>query len=401
MSRFFATLSVLFASQLCPLTAQVQPANSKAQGDQSAVLQVPVQATVQVEPGAGISDNNRPPTGDVFYETPPLFAGHFVGGAGAYLIKPFFQNNPAFSTKVVQYTEWSPPVSVMMPSFWVPSSVIRQEHDFCWDLNAAPLVWLGYVTDSGLGVRARWWRFDQSVQTCVINDGSTTITSASPRGIEIVSEPHINEVVPFWAMANTLEKGSALVGEKMGLASNLKLDVWDFEATQEAEAGRWRFLFSGGARYAHLSQNYNANLVSQNVGADIEALRSGHNFSGAGPTLALEARRPLGNTGFAVYGNIRGSLLFGEAEQRVYLLTTSPGLFGPNSYASLFRANRDTFLPVGEMELGAEYSRIFGWIHPFIRTGLVAQSWFGAGSASSDGGNLGFLGLEVSAGLNY
>jgi hypothetical protein len=173
-------------------------------------------------------------------------------------------------------------------------------------------------------------------------------------------------------------------------------------------------LFSGGVRYAHLSQNFDARLVSHDFGPEIDLLRSGHNFSGAGPTLALEARRPIGNTRFAIYGDVRGSLLFGEASQRVYLLNTFQGPFGPITYSSQVRWNHDTFLPVGEMELGAEYSQLFGGVgnvlrqlhgkpplSAFIRTGLVAHSWFGAGSASSDGGNLGFLGLEVTAGLDY
>jgi hypothetical protein len=233
-------------------------------------------------------------------------------------------------------------------------------------------VWLGYVTDSGLGARVRWWRFDQNVQACAVNDGATTITSAAPRGIDVVSEPHF-PIAFFMAGTNTFFlRDPGAVGEKMALASNLKLDVWDFEATQEAEAGRWWLLFSAGARYAHLSQNYDATVIFHDFGPESDALRSGHNFSGAGPTLALEARRPIGNTRFAVFGNVRGSLLFGEATQRVYLLHTYQWVFGTTTALSQSRWNHDTFLPVGEMELGAEYSQTFGWLgwfHPFIRTG--------------------------------
>jgi hypothetical protein len=53
------------------------------------------------------------------------------------------------------------------------------------------------------------------------------------------------------------------------------------------------------------------------------------------------------------------------------------------------------------LEMGAEYSRTWGAVRPFFRTGLVAQTWFDAGSASNLDGNLGFLGLSVTAGLNY
>jgi hypothetical protein len=54
-----------------------------------------------------------------------------------------------------------------------------------------------------------------------------------------------------------------------------------------------------------------------------------------------------------------------------------------------------------ELEIGVEYGRPVGQVYPFIRTGLVAQVWFGAGNATSTDGDLGFLGLEASLGLKF
>jgi hypothetical protein len=325
-------------------------------------------------------------------ESDRLWSGHFVVGAGAYIIKPYFQNNPAFFTRT--FTETT---GVNSSSF--VTSVTQ--HDFCWGLNAAPVIWLGYVSECGWGVRTRWWLFDQENGGSAIGDRNTTIVSAAPAGIAIQSPPPMSPLFP------TVSTPAML------LASNLKLDVWDFEATRETQVGRWSLLFSGGFRYAHLSQDYRASQTSISETApglfilflqirQTDILSSGHNFNGAGPTLAMEARRPLGNSGLALFANLRGVMLFGESKREVSRSSITQ-LFNEAPSVSVVDANshRDTLLPVAELEMGVEYSRTWGRVRPFLRTGLVAQTWFDAGSASSLAGDLGFLGLSVTAGLTY
>jgi hypothetical protein len=280
-------------------------------------------------------------------------------------------------------------------------------------LDAAPLAWVGYVSEGGFGVRARWWLFDQRSATSAVGDfTNTTIISASPAGFSITTSPNL---------------GRALIEpSEMFLSSNLKLNVWDFEATRETVVGRWILLASAGFRYAHLSQDYNAFQPSLTFHAfsffvepashQFDLLSSGHNFNGAGPTIALEARRPMGNSGFSLFANLRGTMLFGQSKQQVVHSTVTqfggPNIFGPlggpigpppriDVFVSTVGSVRDVVLPVTELEMGAEFSRTWGAVRPFVRTGLVAQTWFDAGSATKLDGSLGFLGLSVTAGLNY
>jgi hypothetical protein len=393
LAGFFVISSTLVASAEQPVQIVV--------AGQSVSTSAPVEATVQFDSG---SDPNTAPR---VVHGPFDEGGHFVAGAGAYIMKPYFQNNPAFFMRTTT-------IAGGLGTFSMETSTCQ--HDFCWGLDAAPVVWLGYVSECGLGVRARWWLFDQRSATSAVSDTNTAIISASPAGLSIVAPPSSFPGIGIFPSST-----------QMFLSSNLKLDVWDFEATAETEVGRWNLLFSGGFRYAHLSQDYNAledprgslrgiffptggspvritspeNLVSQNI-----ALSSGHNFNGAGPTLALEARRPIGNSGFSLFANLRGTILFGESKQQVDQPTITQfgfGFFNPFTTVAVTNAGsvRDTVLPVAELEMGAEYSRTWGAVRPFFRTGLVAQTWFDAGSASQLDGNLGFLGLSVTAGLNY
>ena len=322
-----------------------------------------------------------------------LLDGHFAAGAGAYIMKPFFQNNPAFFTQTSSTI--TGPVSFT-------SITNMNQHDFDWGMDAAPVIWLGYTSDCGLGARVRWWLFDQSSTTSANSGPNTTINSAAAGGLSLAfPPPFISPLFPI--VSNT----------PMILNSNLKLNVWDFEGTGKTELGRWMLLFSGGFRYAHLSQDYSALQASVNetrpglgiltiVIRETDLLSSGHNFNGAGPKLALEAIRPIGNSGLSLFANLRGSVLFGQSKQQVFQGTFTRVFSNPiiESVTSV-ESVRDTVLPVAELELGAEFSRIWGAVRPFIRTGLIAQTWFDAGSAFTLDGNLGFLGLSVTAGLNY
>jgi hypothetical protein len=345
--------------------------------DQSTSVSEPVEAKAQVEPGRGPFDDA--------VDSDRLLNGHFIAGAGVYIIKPFFQNNPAFFTE--RFTE--------LGNFSLQISMNQQ--DFSWGLDAAPVVWLGYVSECGLGVRARWWLFDQRSAASVVKDPFTTISSPSQAGV--LFPPPGTRFGP-----NFIENPTLFV------SSNLKLDVWDFEATRETEVGRWGLLFSAGFRYAHLSQHFAGLMASESsffgfpnlITREVDSLSAGHNFNGAGPTIAIEARRPLSNSGLSLFANLRGAMLFGQSKQQVDQPSIAQtGTMAPGADTTIATAIRDTVLPVAELEMGAQYSRNWGNVRPFVRTGLVAQTWFGAGSASDLAGNLGFLGLSVTAGLTY
>jgi hypothetical protein len=318
--------------------------------------------------------------------------GQFYGGAGVYFLAPFLAGAQAFTVKT---TSSSPNPGSSS------STTLSSEHDFDPDMQVSPLIWLGYVGPSGLGIRGRWWHFDEETDDGAVNGdatGATTISSASSRGLSLTSPGH-------------LLKGFGSGTDVLDFKSKLRMDIADLELTQSVQTGCWSFLVSAGARYAHVGQSYDAFRVNSGVSEttqfteDSGTLISGHNFDGAGPTVSLEVRRPLGNTALALYANTRGSLLFGSEKQHAERLTVEAGTQAGSPFQNTTflesSASGDAVLPVAEIELGAEYARDRNRFHPYVRTGVIAQTWFGAGNASGGNSNLGFLGLTLVAGVAY
>jgi len=368
MKRYFVVVWGGIVHLSLSLAASAEEPIRIPAADQSLSKPTPVDSRSQADQGPGhMGDDNG---------SDSLLNGHFIAGAGLYIVKPYFQNNPAFTSQSFISGNGA---------FFIPS----QQHDFDWGLNAAPVAWLGYASDCGWGLRAHWWLFDQKSSTSAVNDQNTAILSAPVNG----------------SMIDLTELAGS--SQQVFVNSNLKLDSWDFEVTRETEVGHWGLLFSAGLRYAHLSQNYNAFTQSTiNFGetSTLLTVSSGHNFNGAGPTIALEAKRPIGNSGLSFFANLRGAMIFGESKQQAAQARIVNGInFAPARFNLLadFSSSHDSVLPVAEMEMGAEFSRRWGNVYPFIRTGLVAQTWFDAGSASSLDGNIGFLGLSITGGLNY
>ena len=313
-------------------------------------------------------------------------SGGLIGGVGVYFIQPYFENNPAFT--------------VTRSTGVVDTRVDRT--DLRHHMTAAPELWLGYVGESGLGARLRWWYFRQgtdlaqSVPADTVGD-SVRFDSAAPLGIAAFTD---NDARPA----------------SIAVTSKLQLQVWDLEAMQTLRNGAWDFLFSGGLRLAHVNQHYNAYVAGDSGGAGgpiTASVESGHSFHGAGPVVALDARRRLADSGLALYGVVRGSLLFGSAKQSV--VDTFQAGAGPVEIA-VGEDHRSRVMPVGELELGVEYRRGLDAVQAFGQLALVGQGWIGAGNASRstqtnsfgvpDGGSiidndLGFFGLVLRLGVDF
>jgi hypothetical protein len=305
-----------------------------------------------------------------------------ISGVGLYILQPYFSNNQAF---IIEATAGRTSTT--------PGNRTDTHVDISHHMEVAPLIWLGYMADNGLGVRARWWYFregsDQSV-TAPTGEGAPQIQvfSAAPLGLALGS----------------LQQGQTIAA--MEVTSKLELQAADLEALDEINAGPWNFLLAGGLRIAQINQTYNAFSPLQGM----TTLLSSQSFQGVGPTLALEARRPVGIMGLTVFGSARGSVVFGSAHQSAVLPDTSAGA----------EDHRDVGMPIGELELGLEYSRVVGGSRLFGQVALVGQDWFGAGNASRSssgvlpGGNVNgspgaytgdsdieFLGLSIRLGVNY
>jgi hypothetical protein len=306
-------------------------------------------------------------------------------------MQPYFKDNPAYS---VSTTSTAGPGGTTRT---VTDRVNINQH-----MEVAPQLWLGYLSDSGFGGRVRWWYFREGTNQGISipagpAGGDTYLTSAGPLG--------------FSAFADNDSKPASLA-----VTTKLQIQVWDIEAMNSYQASRWNLLVAGGVRITQIDQRYNAYAVGDSgggTGAIAAAVLSGHNFYGAGPTIALEARRALGCSGLSLYSMARGAVLYGSGKQQANDIFASGG----SVFVDSSRDRRSPVLPVGELELGLEYGRNIGSAHAFGQFALVGQQWWGAGNASrssyvtgfgvpAPGGSpidndLGLLGFSFRLGLNY
>lgn len=308
--------------------------------------------------------------------------GGIYAAIGFYYIRPHWEQNVAFFADSNTITNVGGVVTQTRNS-------VAPQFDYGYDF--APRVILGYVNDSGFGGRISWWRFDQSANAALVQGPSTATTFTS------VSLPG------QFFNSNVLGAGQTFA---YGISNDVSFDVWDLEASQQfLDNDCWQLTGAAGIRYVHLNQNYNGTVVQTGLPAGAAynyAVHSSNTFNGAGPTVFLEGTRRLGNGGLSLYGNGRVGVLFGDAYQNQYILENGGFLADVNQVADL--NSRHDLVPFFEGEVGVQFQGQGGGnMTPFGRLGLVGQSWWGTGSATSVGAdsNFGFLGLNVLAGVTY
>jgi hypothetical protein len=381
LSRY-VTLSLTVFGLCVGTAASAEPvAPIKAPAASAAPKDVPAPVLPALPPDGGACDSCWQQMCDCC----DRYSGGLIGGVGVYVLQPYFENNVAFGLMgTVSRTQPANGAAANPPGMRIDN---RQ--DISLHMEAAPLLWLGYISDEGLGMRARWWYFREGIQQ------SATGTTPGTNGVQVFASAPLG-----LSLINTINN-MPVGAQSMVVTSKLQLQVFDFDALYEIAAYKWDVLLAGGLRLGSIDQTYNAY-------ANGEALLSSNVFSGIGPTLAVEVRRTLGCTGLSLYSSARGAILFGSGHQ----IATVPDR---NVQA---QDHRDLGMPVAEAELGLEYRRDVGASHLFGQVTLVGQQWYGAGSASRSsidvipGGafstssyvgdsDISFLGLCVRLGLNY
>jgi hypothetical protein len=259
----------------------------------------------------------------------PLPCGWFAGFE-AVIARPFFTVNAA--------------------------SFFAQPQQVDWNYDFSPRAYFGFVGGSGLGMRARYWQFDQSSDT-------------------------LNQI-----SADTLS-GSTI-------NSDLRLQTIDLELTQKVGLGAWVGNFGGGIRYTSFDYGLNGNVFDRGTGIVVNTASYDLQFNGLGPQFFAELQRPLMG-GLSVYGNIRGALLFGNQ------VRTTDGL-------NPVQESQDNLLPVGELQLGGQWTHAMRASRLFVRGGVEAQWWgdvgnFGFGSSLFNtapvvAGDMGLFGINASVG---
>jgi len=364
---------------------------------------MPEQITVSPAPSATSTTS-----GQVMYEgSAPMVGGygegdngegkgHLTAGAGIYVLKPYPAKDTAFVSK-----------SLTTGGTSGAGSFSSETTDFDHKFEVSPLVWLGYISDSGMGARIRWWHFDTK---STLDDSGPGLTNNSDGS---VTRDWTASAEPFGHSGIASDPFSTKDNDSLTFEREIRLNVIDLEGIHEFKWGCMTGLVTSGIRFAQLRQTYDASRQGKtdpngfdSTGLpviDEDSISASHRFNGVGPTFSLEIRRPLGDSGLALYSNMRTSILFGKNKFQ----TDKDHQFQccPDETLEQFTVSHteehDQVIPVLELELGAEWSKCMGSFTPFVRVAGVAQSWIDAGSATSDTGNLGFSGFTVQAGINY
>jgi len=188
----------------------------------------------------------------------------------------------------------------------------------------------------------------------------------------------------YWSYDNVFAQAEPYTAAQLGI----DLQAADLEATVTQRVWKWDTVLAGGARYGKLGYTSNASLGAFPVFGIGTAT-----FEGVGPTVALEGRRRLGASAFSLYGNVRGSALFGTIANRS-LFTSMP--------ASKIEGE---VMGVAENQLGVAWDRV-------LQNGLVVEAravWetqYWMNSTLSDntygiGTNLGLIGPTIGFLLSY
>ncbi len=277
--------------------------------------------------------------------------GHFIGEIGAYFLVPYLASRNA-------YTDATTGASTEFPQ----------------TLGYGARASLGYIFHNTWG-----GRFNYAYVNAVSNVNAT--------------------VLPGGATINTAGPGPLAIASTGGtdvynFRQRVELHVGEFEIVKEAHCFDTTLLFGSGIRYANLQQSYRA--IQSNGALPFQPTQAELNvrnvFQGWGPTVSFEAIHPV-CWGIALYGNTRGSFLWGS-ETVNQTLTTALA-------TTTASANSTPFVPIGEVELGVQYGCRIGRSYVFTRIGGVASRWWNVGSPNTTTGNLSFLGGTAMLGITY
>lgn len=288
-------------------------------------------------------------------------------------------------------TRWSAGVefTFLQPHFETNPAILRQESnnagldtlsetEFDYGTPLSPRVWLETMQGDQLGFRLTYWQFDQAAEG---------ITQSPPaNGLGRIQPP------PF----GNIDLSTTTAGSTLSAGADLNAYTIDVEATECFNTGLWGWLGTAGIRYGEVDQGYQARLV--NAAANAQGrIDFRHRVQGVGPTMSLRTSRPFLRS-LSVFGLARGSLLFGDGELSLSAVEDQDLA---NPLTTNRSVDRDDLLPIGEIQLGLQYTPFCGSKQPYIHLAMEGQVWHGAGSASSEDGSLGFFGLNVALGFDW
>ena len=315
---------------------------------------------------------------DRIVNTPPMRGcGHFIGEIGVNFLVPYFGSRQAYSTTT--------------------AGGDAETTGFNQQLDIGSRATVGYIFHTGWGLRGNY-SYLQGVISTSAGNASPTTTINTPLGLPLAS--------PGPALA------AGIGADGYTFSQRLYVHVADAELVKEASFLDTSFLLSFGARYANMLQSYSATRANAGgiAGGNTFALDRvdgdiSNRFEGLGPTVSFEAIHPLG-CGFAIYGNARGSFLWGteRSSQNTHtqLRTVDGGgvaTFTDTSTANTVYDNR--YVSIGEAEAGLQFGCRVGRCYIYTRAGAVFQRWWDVGNPTSANGSINFIGGTARMGISF
>jgi hypothetical protein len=235
----------------------------------------------------------------------------------------------------------------------------------------------GVENGNGFGIRGAYWQFDDTAE------GIVDLSGLPGGGLGI---------------------GPGLVVDSLGLVSSHEFNVGDIEISQRADFCGWNLMMTTGIRIARIKQVHATRATgflanNQNVSGAVD-IGSGREFTGAGLTASFGWEREIRCSGFGLYGNLRGSVLFGDTDYDVFV-GPSGAFAGPIRNVDVNTAKvKDQPVVVTEIQLGAQYRRGTDYGVVFVRAGVEGQVWELAPVASGlMDENIGLFGPTFTVGL--
>lgn len=262
-------------------------------------------------------------------------------------LKPFYGANQAFSTT---------------------AGGVTTTQDFDHSLNVSPRVYVEWVSRSDWGVRVTWFGYENE------SDAATVLVPAGGAGFNA-----LNQV--------------AIPGDTISAVSEFDIDTIDVDATQRFRVNRSLVNVGGGVRWLGYEHEYRSTIAGPlSPGSTGNVSRQ---FSGAGPTVFGEWRRPIDGSRFSLLAAVRGSLVYGQSQTDALLATG--GL-----PTTVVHTENDDFVAMGETQLGGEWS---AWIGQrtvlFVQVAYEAQALLGVGTALDANDDLGLHGFNTKVGLEW
>ena len=301
--------------------------------------------------------------------------GHWIGELGSYYLVPYHASSNAFTSTTAGVTTTS---------------------EFPRTFEYGGRASLGYIFHNTWGGRFNYTYLNGLSEVNTTNAAAATdIRSTGPGPL----------VITGLSAARTAGIGT----DTYNFRQRVEMHVGEFEFVKECHCFDTTLLFGSGVRYARLYQNYHAtrsNGGGTNGGTTIILdqvdLDVSNTFEGLGPTVSFEAIHPI-CWGFALYGNARGSFLWGAETVNQSLRTQLRQNVVPTdtdtSTNSTARSN--PFVSTGEVEFGLQHGCRLGRCYVFSRVGAVASRWWNVGSPNTSTGHLSFLGGTAMLGVTY